>query len=82
MNKPDNTNPLNVPEPPTPPPPRLICDDVAGPATCFWSHDWGKWETYEQGNVHKNGRHYGSYEYQKRYCERCNKVQLNQQTLL
>ena len=50
--------------------------------TCFWRHDWGNWKQYSL-TMHSMDRRTGKGSeatwqewQQKRYCKRCNKMQI------
>ena len=57
--------------------------------SCFWSHDWGKWEIYSEGNIVvespkfnvkiEDNRVIGRFIYQQRKCQRCNFVEIDSQ---
>jgi len=44
--------------------------------SCFWSHDWGKWEQYDINWNHRGTASIASIEKrQKRICQACGKVE-------
>lgn len=44
----------------------------------FLAHRWNKWETTKKGDVtrNKDGQRIGSYETQRRECDKCGRVEL------
>ncbi len=49
--------------------------------TCFWRHDWGNWKQYSwtmHRRTSKGSEATWQEWQQKRYCKRCNKMQIEE----